>query len=57
MDMAFDEDRNRTKQGYYSASNLAVIRHIALNLIKKETSAQVGVKTKQLKAGWDNIFT
>jgi predicted transposase YbfD/YdcC len=45
-----DEDRNRTRQGY-SASNLAVIRQIALNLIKKETSAKVGVKTKRLKAG------
>jgi predicted transposase YbfD/YdcC len=30
-----DEDKNRARQGY-SASNLAVIRHIALNLIKKK---------------------
>ena len=29
LDMAFDEDSNRTRQGY-SASNLAVIRYIAL---------------------------
>lgn len=30
----------------YSASNLAVIRHIVLNLIKK--TSKTGVKTKQL---------
>ena len=55
LDMAFDEDSNRTRQGY-SASNLAVIRHIALNLIKKEKSSKVGVKTKRLKAGWSNDY-
>ncbi|MEE9356703.1 MAG: ISAs1 family transposase [Methylococcaceae bacterium] len=55
LDMAFDEDSNRTRQGY-SASNLAVIRHIALNLIKKEKTSKVGVKTKRLKAGWSNDY-
>lgn len=55
LDMAFDEDNNRTRQGY-SASNLAIIRHIALNLIKKEKSSKVGVKIKRLKAGWSNDY-
>lgn len=55
LDMAFDEDSNRTRQGY-SASNLAVIRHIALNLIKNEKSSKVGIKTKRLKAGWNNNY-
>ncbi len=55
LDMAFDEDSNRTRQGY-SASNLAVIRHIALNLIKNEKSSKVGVKTKRLKAGWSDDY-
>ena len=55
LDIAFDEDRNRTRQGY-SASNLAVIRHIAMNLIKNEKTSKVGVKTKRLKAGWDNKY-
>jgi predicted transposase YbfD/YdcC len=31
----FDEDSNRTHKGH-RAANLAVIRHIALNLIKAE---------------------
>ncbi len=53
--MAFDEDSNRTRQDF-SASNLAVIRYIALNLIKNEKSSKVGVKTKRLKAGWSNDY-
>jgi len=37
LDITFDEDSNRTRTGYsYSAANLVVIRHIALNLIKAE---------------------
>ena len=55
LDMAFDEDSNRTRKGH-SASNLAVIRHIALNLIKNETTSKVGIKTKRAKAGWDNPY-
>lgn len=55
LDIAFDEDSNRTRKGH-SAANLAVIRHIALNLIKEEKSSKVGVKTKRAKAGWDNQY-
>jgi len=55
LDIAFDEDSNRTRKGH-SAANLAVIRHIALNLIKAEKTAKVGIKIKRLKAGWDNLY-
>ena len=55
LDIAFDEDSNRTRKGH-SAANLAIIRHIALNLIKKEKTSKVGVKTKRLKAGWNNDY-
>lgn len=55
LDIAFDEDSNRTRKGH-SAANLAVIRHIALNLIKAEKTSKVGIKTKRLKAGWDNEY-
>jgi predicted transposase YbfD/YdcC len=55
LDVAFDEDSNRTRNGH-SAANLAVIRHIALNLIKAEKTAKVGVKIKRLKAGWDDNY-
>jgi predicted transposase YbfD/YdcC len=55
LDVAFDEDSNRTRKGH-SAANLAVIRHIALNLIKAEKTSKVGIKIKRLKAGWDNDY-
>jgi len=55
LDIAFDEDSNRTRKGH-SAANLAVIRHIALNLIKSEKTSKVGIKIKRLKAGWDNDY-
>ena len=55
LDIAFDEDSNRTRKGH-SAANQAVLRHIALNLIKAEKTAKVGVKIKRLKAGWDNNY-
>lgn len=55
LDIAFDEDSNRTRKGH-SAANFAVIRHIALNLIKAEKTAKVEVKIKRLKAGWDNNY-
>ena len=32
------------------------LRHIALNLLKQEKSAKVGVKTKRLRAGWDHDY-
>ena len=52
LDIAFREDESRARMGA-SAANLVVLRHIALNLLKKETTAKVGVKNKRLKAGWD----
>ncbi|MDP2427985.1 MAG: ISAs1 family transposase, partial [Methylobacter sp.] len=55
LDYAFDEDSQRTRVGN-SAANMAVIRHIALNLLKSEKTARVGVKNKRLKAGWDEDY-
>jgi len=35
---------------------MAVMRHIALNLIKNEKTVKVGIKTKRLNAGWNNNY-
>ena len=55
LDMTFREDEQR-KRIKYAAQNFAVIRKIALNLLKKEGSKKLSLKTKRLKAGWDNKF-
>ena len=52
LDVAFDEDHSRVRTGQ-ADQNLAVIRHLALNLLKRERSAKVGIKAKRKKAGWD----
>ncbi|MGF1529220.1 MAG: ISAs1 family transposase, partial [Candidatus Competibacterales bacterium] len=37
----------------HGPANLAVLRHIAVSLVKQEKTAKCGVKNKRLKAGWD----
>lgn len=55
LDVAFDQDNNRSRTGH-TAHNIALIHHIALNLLKQERSARIGVKNKRLKAGWSNHY-
>lgn len=55
LDLAFREDECRVRTGH-AAENLAVVRHIALNLLRRETTAKVGVATKRLMAGWDDAY-
>jgi predicted transposase YbfD/YdcC len=55
LDYAFREDDQRMRSGN-SDANMAVIRHIALNLLKAEKTVKVGVKNKRLNAGWDEDY-
>lgn len=55
LDVGFREDQSRATQGY-CAENLAVIRHLAVNLISQEKSAKGGTRAKRLKAGWDDQY-
>lgn len=55
LDVSFNEDQNRLRSGY-AAENFSMMNKIALNLLKNEKSVKVGVKTKRLKAGWDEIY-
>jgi predicted transposase YbfD/YdcC len=54
-DVAFREDACRIRKGF-AAENLAVIRHIALNLLRQEQSLKKGIAVKRHRAGWDNDY-
>lgn len=55
LDVAFEEDDCRIRKDN-APQNFAVLRHIALNLLKQEKTAKGGVKAKRLKAGWSNAY-
>jgi predicted transposase YbfD/YdcC len=55
LDVSFQEDTIRGCQGY-RAENLAVIRQIGLNLLSQDQTTKVGIKTKRLKAGWNDDY-
>lgn len=55
LDVAFNEDDSRIRKGNAS-ENLAVIRHIGLNLLRSEKTKKVGIKAKRKAAGWDDAY-
>lgn len=55
LDMSFGEDRSRIRKGHADA-NFAIVRRMALSLLKNEKSQKVGVKTKRLTAGWNDDY-
>jgi predicted transposase YbfD/YdcC len=55
LDIAFREDDCRIRKGN-GPQNFAVLRHIALNLLRQEKTAKCGIKTKRLKAGWSDDY-
>lgn len=55
LDVAFREDECRVRSGH-AAANFGVLRRIALQLLRQDTTAKIGVKAKRLKAGWDEDY-
>jgi len=55
LDVAFREDDCRVRKGN-GAQNFAVLRHIALNLLRREDTAKCSIRAKRLKAGWDHDY-
>lgn len=55
LDVGFAEDTSQACQGY-CAENLAVVRHVGVNLLSRDKKTKVGVKNKRLKAGWDDKY-
>jgi predicted transposase YbfD/YdcC len=55
LDVTFHEDQSRIRAGY-AAENFAVLRHIALNLLRQQTVKRESIKGRRLKAAWDTDF-
>jgi predicted transposase YbfD/YdcC len=53
--VAFREDESRVRLGQ-GPENFAVLRHIALNLLRPDSSTKLGIHNKRLKAGWDDAY-
>jgi predicted transposase YbfD/YdcC len=55
LDVVFDEDHSRVRKDH-APQNLAVIRQIAVNLLKQEKTAKGGIQAKRLQAAWDETY-
>jgi len=55
LDVSMDEDGCRIRKDH-GAENMAVLRHIGLNLLQQEKTSQRGIKAKRKQAGWDNEY-
>jgi predicted transposase YbfD/YdcC len=55
LDVQMAEDQSRARTGH-AAENLATLRRLALNLLKRDKTKKRGLKGKQLNAGWDQDY-
>ena len=55
LDVQMGEDASRARTGY-AAENLATLRRLALNLLKREPTKKRGIRGKQLNASWDHAY-
>lgn len=55
LDIAFREDHSRVRKEH-APENFAVLRHMAVNLLKQEKTAKGGIHAKQLQAAWNDDY-
>jgi predicted transposase YbfD/YdcC len=55
LDVQMGEDQSRARTGH-AAENLATLRRLALNLLKRDKTKKRGLRGKQLNAGWDHDY-
>ena len=51
LDVTFREDQSRVRKDH-GPQNMATLRQISHNLLKREPSLKVGIQGKRLQAGW-----
>ena len=55
LDVGFGEDRSRVRERT-AARNLAVLRRIALDLLRADTSTKASLKGKRKTAAWNDAY-
>ena len=55
LDIAFREDESRIRLGH-AQRNMAILRRMALNLLRHETTAKIGIAAKRKRAGWNHDY-
>jgi predicted transposase YbfD/YdcC len=55
LDVVFREDESRHHAGN-SCENLALLRKLAIGLLKQEEASKASLKTKRLRCGWDDAY-
>jgi len=55
LNVSLNEDACRIREDN-DAENMAVLRPIALNLLRQEKTCKRGIKARRKKAGWDNRY-
>jgi predicted transposase YbfD/YdcC len=55
LDVVFQEDDSPMRKGY-SDQNFSLVRKIALNVLREDKTAKGGLKTRRMRAGWDDNY-
>jgi predicted transposase YbfD/YdcC len=55
LDVSFAEDDSRLRTGH-GPENLALLRRIAISLLKNDRDSKHSIHTKRLQAGWDESY-
>lgn len=55
LDIAFREDESRIRAGN-AQRNMALLRKLAVNLLKNDKTSKRGIKNKRLRAGWSQEY-
>jgi predicted transposase YbfD/YdcC len=55
LDVVFGEDESRHHAGH-SGEDLALLRKLAIGLLKQEKASKASLKAKRLRCGWDDAY-